>query len=191
MSDTLQTRRRIDRVLSLDFVADLPSLSDDELRSRRAEAQAEEQDVSYVRRLLQGRLDLLRREQERRTGPGNGHVVTGHSDAELVEALSRVLVDSPRGGGPADVRHVDTAAPTEVERRRLAESAVADIRISDPTAMDDDELAAVIERLEALEADLSMTRRRLFSVLEDLHLEVERRVEAGRLPADAADTPSS
>ncbi|MEY2775147.1 MAG: hypothetical protein RL218_372, partial [Actinomycetota bacterium] len=41
-------------------------LSLDEIRSRRARLQAQEDAVSFVRRLAQGRLDLARDEERRR-----------------------------------------------------------------------------------------------------------------------------
>ena len=60
-------RRRIDRVLAEDYLADLPGRDTDEVRSMRREAQQEEADLSYVRRMLQGRMDILRAERARRT----------------------------------------------------------------------------------------------------------------------------
>ena len=61
-------RRPIDRVLAPGYPDDLSELSPEELRDRRHEAEQEEVDLSYARRLLQGRLDLLRSEQDRRRG---------------------------------------------------------------------------------------------------------------------------
>ena len=51
--------RRIDRVLDPGFAEEVERLGLPELRARREEAEAEEVDVSYLRRLLQGRLDIL------------------------------------------------------------------------------------------------------------------------------------
>ena len=53
-------QRRIDRVLDPGFTEEVERLGLPELRARREEAEAEEADVSYLRRLLQGRLDILR-----------------------------------------------------------------------------------------------------------------------------------
>ena len=80
-------RRRIDRVLADDFVADLTGLDLDEVRSRRREAEQEEADLSYIRRMLQGRMDILRAELARRSGGGG---------EKIVEHLSQVLADSGR-----------------------------------------------------------------------------------------------
>ena len=62
-------RRRIDHVLGEGFLDGLRELPVDQLRARRGEAEQEETDLSFARRLLHGRLDLLRAEQERRCGP--------------------------------------------------------------------------------------------------------------------------
>ena len=184
MSDSPTGRRRGDRVLSGEFVADLGALDDEELRSRRSQAQAEEHEVSYVRRLLQGRLDVLRREVEARRTGDTSTATTGKHDDELVAALSRILADAPQDRGQAGARFVGASAPDQAERRRRPEQVADDVRLSDPAALDDAALASAVGRLEAVEADLSATRRRLFEVIDTLGAEVERRVASGAMPAD-------
>ncbi len=78
-------RRRIDRVLDPRFVADVEALGLDELRSRRSEAEAEERSISYLRRMMQGRLDILRAELERRARGGE------HDLSALVAGLPMIL----------------------------------------------------------------------------------------------------
>ncbi len=52
---------------------DLASLSDDDLKSLIEKLEQEEDDVSYRRRLLQGRIDILRAERTARLkGTGGG-----------------------------------------------------------------------------------------------------------------------
>ena len=54
---------------------DLATLSDDELKSLIEELEHEENEVSYRRRLLQGRIDILRAERTARLkGKGVGDV---------------------------------------------------------------------------------------------------------------------
>jgi hypothetical protein len=49
-----------------DPLPDLPSLSDDELRAMIVALEREEDDISLHRRVLHGRIDILRAERERR-----------------------------------------------------------------------------------------------------------------------------
>jgi hypothetical protein len=113
-------RRRIDKVLSEGFADGLDTLELDELRSRRREAEQEEADLSYVRRMLQGRMDILRAELARRTGGGD----------KIVEHLSGVLADSARSDhGLGRFLRVE---PSRVdEHRRLVEQIIADVGVSD------------------------------------------------------------
>ncbi|WP_300593612.1 hypothetical protein [Microbacterium sp.] len=85
---------------------------------------------------------------------------------------------------------MNTVPPAEIERRRQAEAAVADVRISDPASLDDAELVSVVKRLEGLEAELSTIRKQLFHVLDALTAEIERRVAAGLMPTEAAESTS-
>ena len=58
--------RRIDRVLAADYLEGLQGLPLAEVRQLRADAEQEEVDLSYLRRMIQGRLDILRAELNRR-----------------------------------------------------------------------------------------------------------------------------
>ncbi|WP_143028871.1 aerial mycelium formation protein [Quadrisphaera sp. DSM 44207] len=173
-------RRRIDQVLSPDFLAGVGDLDDSSLRRRRDLAQQEETDLSYTRRLLQGRLDLLEAERAHRTGerpaPGRGQA---RSDEELAEALARILADdtrSTRGSG-----RFLSAQPSRVgEHRREAELAVADVRLSAPAQLDDADLADAVTHLRELERRVSGLRRRVQDVEAALTLELTRRFEVAR-----------
>lgn len=74
----------------MDDIVDLVTRSDDELRALIAELEIEERDISRRRRLLQGKLDILRAEVVMR-------LQRKHSEGEAVisaddlEALSRIL----------------------------------------------------------------------------------------------------
>jgi hypothetical protein len=170
-------RRRLDQVLDPTYLVDVAGLDDRVLRARRDDAQQEEVDLSYVRRLLQGRLDLLHAERAHRSGerpaPGRGAV---RSDVELVEELTRVLTDdsrSTRGSG----RHL-TVQPSRVgEHRREAEAAAADVRTSGPGELSDAELEDAITRLRDLERRVSTTRRQVQTVEQRLTDELTRRLQ--------------
>jgi hypothetical protein len=67
---------------------DLASLSDAELKQLIDELQKEEQDVSYRRRLLHGKIDILRAELVARLQKSEGRSVLEEVD---VERLTEIL----------------------------------------------------------------------------------------------------
>jgi hypothetical protein len=70
---------------AMDPLPDLASLSDDDLRSLIEELEGEENEVSYRRRLLQGRIDILRAE---RTARLKGKGVSDVDVEKLTDILS-------------------------------------------------------------------------------------------------------
>ena len=74
---------------------DLASLSDEALKHLIEELEREESDVSYRRRLLQGRIDILRAE---RTARLRKSVQAGDAPLANVEALTDILSQK---GSPA------------------------------------------------------------------------------------------
>jgi hypothetical protein len=176
-------RRRVDRVLAPDFTVGLEDLELDQVRMRRAEADQEETDLSYARRLLQGRVDILRAEQSGRRGDGplSGHPTT---DAEIAKALSTVLADDRREDHGLG-RHT-VAEPSRIgEHRREAERAVADVGGSATHELSDDELAVAIARLTDIESRVSRVRREVQGVVDTLTAEIARRYAAGGIPVGA------
>lgn len=184
-------RRRVDRVLAPDYLVGLADLSLEEIRTRRAEAEQEEVDLSFARRLLQGRIDILRAEQDSRRGEG-GLPREPRSDVEIVDALSRILAD---GGPRVDHgmgRYLGNVEPTRVgEHRREAERAVADVAVSDPAAMSDGALAEVIDHLGDIEKRVSRTRRGVQQVADALTEEIARRYATGEIAIVLADGVTS
>jgi hypothetical protein len=178
MSETPATpypngRRRIDRVLGEGFASGLGDLDIDELRSRRRDAEQEEADLSYVRRMLQGRMDILRAELARRSGGGE----------EIVDHLAQVLGDSARSDhGLGRFLRVE---PSRVdEHRRLVEQVIADVGVSDVEGRSDDDLRAALGRLEEFEHSISEDRRAVQAVMDKLTAEVAGRYKSGSATVD-------
>jgi len=169
-------RRRIDRVLAPGYLDGIDTLEFEEVRARRAEADQEEVDLSYARRLLQGRIDLLRAEQQRRSGEGTPAPAPGtRTDEAIAETLKQILGAerrSDRGMG----RHLASSPSRIGEHRREAERAVADVGTSD-LDMPDAELDRSIERLADIEARVSRSRRQVQQVVDQLTAEVARRYQ--------------
>jgi hypothetical protein len=129
-----------------------------------------------MRRLLQGRLDILRAELARRGG----------EQTDLVQSLPHILADdgpssAPRGLG----RHV-TSEPSRADaHRRHVEQLVADVDLSNPAAHDDASLRRALETLQAEEHKISESRRSVQQVMDALSSEVTRRYREG--DADPSD----
>ena len=83
----------------MDDIVDLVSRSDDELRALIAELEAEEREISRQRRILQGKLDILRAELVMRLRKKHavGEPVISADD---VEGLKRILAGQGPGTGP-------------------------------------------------------------------------------------------
>ncbi len=165
-------KRRIDRVLAEDFLGDLGAADLTEIRARRHDAEQEEADLSYVRRMLQGRMDILRAELARRAGEGDD------DHDKVVDRLSQILSDSARDDhGRGRFLAVE---PSRVdEHRRAVEQVIADVGISDVEGHSDDELRAALARLEESEQDVSSTRHRVQEVMDALTAEVAGRYKSG------------
>ncbi len=163
-------RRRVDRVLAPDFAADLAQLSLADVRERRRDAEQEEVDLSYLRRLLHGRIDLVSAEQRRRDPAYQG--------GSVIDELTTILTDerrTTRGLG----RHLGIEPSRVAEHRRAVEALVADAFVSDVQGRSDDELAAALDRLHAAEAEVSEVRREVQAVVDALSDELGRRYREG------------
>lgn len=159
--------RRIDRIRRPEFVEGLSGLSLEDLRRRRDDCLAEREYLSFLRRLVQGRAEILRAEIARRSGRGE--------QGPLVERLATIL--SSGGQGPSRGEAVKVGIPEEevlLARRRL-ERLVSDAGISDPSALDDEQLARAVDLLVAEEHEVSQTRAEVIAALDRLQDELKRR----------------
>ncbi len=149
---------------------------DAEVRGRRAEAEAEEEAISYVRRVLQGRLDILRAELRHREQADNA------AAGDLLAQLSSVLSD--HAAGERDVlgsraTRLRVPSGTEPHERRLDE-VVGGASFDDLSHLDVATLEGFVERLGQHEAELSRIRRQLFERIDALRSELAARYKDGR-----------
>jgi RsiG-like len=71
----------------VESLPDLGSLSDDELKRLIGELEQEERDVSYRRRLLHGKIDILRAELVARLQSSGGRSVLDQVDVDRLTAI--------------------------------------------------------------------------------------------------------
>jgi len=176
--------RRIDRVLAEDYLTGVATLPMDELRTLRREAEQEETDLSYLRRLLQGRLDILRAELAR---------LSGETTGDIVDALPQILADEVTSSSPHGLgRHIAAEPSRADSHRRHVEALVADVDLSNPAAHDEESLRRAVGVLEREEQEVSDKRRSVQAVMDACTAEVTRRYRDGDadvsdlLPSDAS-----
>lgn len=168
-------RRRIDRVLDPAYTEGLTEHPLDEVRRRRDEAAQEETDLSYLRRLLHARIDIVRAEQRRRAEGGSVAVVE-----QLVTILSANAVGPATGHG-----RYSTVEPSRAEaHRRHVEALVSDVDLSDVGALSDERLAVALTTYQAEETSVSARRREVQAVMDTLNAEIAGRYQAGRASVD-------
>ncbi|HTN78836.1 MAG TPA: hypothetical protein VMK16_04100 [Acidimicrobiales bacterium] len=161
-------------------LAGLEERSIDEVRSMRADCQSLEAQLSYVRRLAQGRLDIVDAELARRR-EGRPPSDLAEMVAALPGTLGRHLTAPGSGKRPTTIEPVEPdAALVEPLDRVLDVDALGRL-----PAQSDDELAAIRQGLADVEADLSARRRVLFERLDALSAEITRRYRTGEASVES------
>ncbi|MGX7823969.1 RsiG family protein [Actinokineospora sp. 24-640] len=167
-------RRRIDRVLAPDYVADLERLDLGEVRARRDDAAQEETDLSYLRRLLHARIDIVRAELRRRASGG----------ASIVDQLATILADNAVGPAMGSGRHQNMEPSRAEAHRRHVEALVSDADLSDVANLPDERLALALHTYEDEEASVSTRRREVQVVMDLLNEQIAGRYRSGTASVD-------
>ena len=165
----------VDELLRPGFLEGATQSSMTEVRQLRRRAEQEEVNLSYTRRLLQGRLDIVRRELQRRAEDD------GRS---LVDLLPEILSEKGRGPAHGLGRHqtVQPSAPEEYES--WVNSLAPDVDLSAISDLADAKLERAARALAEAEAGLSERRRGVQLVMDGLAAELGRRYRDGE--ADVA-----
>jgi hypothetical protein len=169
----------VDEILSPDFTGGLAARSLVDVRGRRDAVSEVETGLSYLRRLLQGRLDIVLAEQSRRSAGLPAGDLAG-----LVERLPEILGDHVHAPGLG--RLTTIMAPGEIDDGLLAqiEQIVPTTALAALTDLADDRIAGIAEGLEGLEREVSAQRRALHGVLDALQEEIVRRYKSGEATVD-------
>lgn len=141
-----------------------------ELRSARAHLQMQEDVISFVRRMAQGRCDLARDEQRRRV---DGTPASGMS----VVDIANVFGQEHGGGSSRPPRETNISADHElvVELERLCER----VGFGELRTLDDDALELAIAEIEKFELARSAERKSLFAKIDALTTELVKRYKDG------------
>jgi hypothetical protein len=153
--------RRIDRILAPDYLDGLDRRPLDELRGMERDVIEVETEMSYVRRLAQGRIDILAAEADRRAAGG--------ALGDLIAALPAILADDTGRSGQTTTRVQPVLAPAaSIEWNRGFERLITDGTLANLPNLTDAELQATVAQLRELERDVSERRRTLHAVLDAL-----------------------
>lgn len=162
-----EKRRRIDVVLEPEYLEGLEGLDLAELRRRRDTAEDVESQISYYRRLLHGRMDLLNFELSRRRG---------EEERSLLEALPDILAKGMVLGNEPSLRYIETMPPLpSTTGRRLIDKIMDDGVLTQLPDLTDEEIGEAIERLREVETHMSGQRRSLHTVIDALQDEIVAR----------------
>ncbi|MFE7558955.1 ABC transporter substrate-binding protein [Kitasatospora sp. NPDC057500] len=160
---------------------DLGRLGLDQLRILRRETLEQEADLSYLRRLLHGRMDILLAELDRR--PGARPADPTEPAGALLERLPAILTDTP-STVRRSARHVTLGPPRGQQSQLEADALMGDVQLADLAAHPAEELLAALERLRSHEREVSGRRQRLLRTADGCNAEITRRYRDGEARVD-------
>ncbi len=150
------------------------SLSLDELRATRNKMQDEDDVVSYVRRVAQARVDLVRAELHR--------LERGQAHEDLPSELRVVLSSQLTSGVARPPRPIENLSDNELSNDLDAVCAAHGFSRLDQ--LDADELRGLEHELTSFERKVSDDRRERYELLDALSAELVRRYRDGEASVD-------
>jgi len=175
-------RETLRTITADDYLGDLTALDMRELRARRATCQDVETGLSYLRRMVQGRLDVAEAERARRAD----RIPSGDDDLEdLIARLPELLAHSTRSPGNGRLPSAMGIGDIDEDLADELDQIATTGRLSEPDQLTDDELAAVVTALEGFERQVSDLRRALFDRIDAIEAELTRRYRTGEASVDS------
>ncbi len=169
MTDPLET------LLADDALADIGTRPIAELRSFRYDAGRVEGDVSMVRRVAQGRLDIIGHEVQRRAGDADPGLLE-----DLLYDLPDILADPSESRAPSGrAVEINEPGPVAATLGTRLDAVISPRELSGVGELDDDRLVEAFKRVEAMEHELSDLRRRLHDRIDAVQNEIGRRYRDG------------
>lgn len=171
----------LQELLANDLLPDVTAVPLDALRDLRTRCGEAEGDVSFVRRIAQGRLDIVGHEIRRRAGATDAEPEV----AGLLFDLPDILAESPASGSGG--RQVAIHAPGRLAQALAGrlDSVASPAELGSLEHHDDDKLASLMDSLRDFEVDLSAVRRRLHERIDAIQNEIARRYRDGEASIDS------
>ncbi len=169
------------RLLADEYLKGLEEMSVAEVRERRDECDAVEDSLSVLRRLVQGKLDIVLADLERRAGG-----LSAGALARVVEQLPTILSEGGRSSsGRGRLRR--NIAPDVNFRRLTAElDRIMDVDASAGIlGLSEQEVRDIADALHDLEQKVSIRRTAVQDRIDNLQAEIVNRYKSGAAnPAD-------
>jgi hypothetical protein len=163
----------LDDVLDPGFVDGISAMPIEEVRLRRRHASELEADLSYLRRLVQGRLDILLDESRRRGSGVSGDL------SSLVRRLPEILGERVHGPGAGRRPMLLVARDADAERVQRRDLIVDAEQLATLSELSDGDLQSKLTALARLEQEVSADRRAIHGVIDRLEEELVRRYKTG------------
>ncbi len=171
----------LERLLADEYLKGLEEMSVAEVRERRDECDAVEDSLSVLRRLVQGKLDIVLADLERRAGG-----LSAGALARVVEQLPTILSEGGRSSsGRGRLRR--NIAPDVNFRKLTAElDRIMDVDASAGIlGLSEQEVRDIADALHDLEQKVSLRRTAVQDRIDNLQAEIVNRYKSGAAnPAD-------
>jgi hypothetical protein len=162
------------------YLGDLQGRPMAEVRAMRTACQEVETALSMLRRMVQGRLDIVRLELDRRAEGGEPGDLT-----DLIARLPEVLSDRTRTPGVGRLPQLMAPGELPPELEAELDSIAGSGQLGDLPSRSDADLQTMTEQLEAFEQRISGDRQALFERIDALQAEITRRYKDGEASVDA------
>jgi hypothetical protein len=146
----------------------------------RTECQEVETGLSLLRRMAQGRLDIVGVELTRRAEGGDPADLP-----DLIARLPEVLSDRTRAPGIGRLPQMMVPGELPEELEAELDAIVGAGHLADLPAVDDEHLRSMADDLAAFEQKVSGYRHELFERIDALQAEITRRYKTGEATVDS------
>lgn len=164
----------LSELLADDALDDIGTRPIGDLRSFRYQAGLVESDVSLVRRIAQGRLDIIGHEVQRRQGSADAVAID-----DLLYDLPDILAEAAPATRSGRSVEINEPGPIATELGSRLDKAVAPGELAGVGDLSDQRLADAFARVSEMEQELSEYRRRLHDRIDAVQQEIGRRYRDG------------
>lgn len=172
----------LDQMLSSLGPHEYSALDLENLRALRSKATVNEEAISYLRRVIQVRLDIIASElNNRRSGASPSDV------SDIINRLPHILFETHVAGG-------SNRPPSSLEVPEIPDDLTLMVDEVLPTSrlvalgeLQEDEIVALCAAAEELEREISDARRKLHDIIDGLGHELARRFRSGESPVGSIE----